>query len=439
MFFPEKIVSIKDTDRVLEVGPGGTPFYRSDVLLEKIFSEDDAREQRGHAEALQTDKKLVFYEGDKFPFADNEFDYVICSHVLEHIPSDEIENFISEIQRVGRKGYLEFPTIYYDYVYNFPKHLTFLLYENGIIKYLGKEKTQLALFSTVQKFFYNSADAGHTCLTESLKDYYFQGFEWREKIISKEVDKIDDIVYNQSVVNNIKKTIAQDLSCKEKIKNKIQSKWQHYKKLFSLYVLRDKFLNAYKKWVKDSGDQTLRLDYHLTPASIVFDLGGYKGDFAQDIHSKYDCTVYIFEPVKSFYEHIADRFDGNDKMKVYNFGLSDSDCTMEINLEEDGSSVFIDSGHKETIQLKDIISFLDEEGLFRIDLMKINIEGGEFQVLPTLLKNTKVKDITNLQIQFHTFVDNAISRRNDIRNELTKTHKLTYDYWFIWENWKLRS
>lgn len=439
MFFPEKIVSIKDTDRVLEIGPGGTPYYRSDVLLEKIFSEEDAREQRGHTEALKTDQKLVFYEGERFPFDDNEFDYVVCSHVLEHIPSENIENFVAEIQRVGKKGYLEFPTIYYDYIYNFPKHLTFLLYEDGVIKYLGKEKTQLELFSAVQKFFYNSADAGYTCLTRGLKDYYFQGFEWNEKIILKKVDAIDDIVYSHSIIDNIKKTILQETSCKQKIKSKIKSKLQHYKKMFLLYVLRDKFLNAHKKWVELSGDKTLRLNYDLSSESIVFDLGGYKGDFAQNIYDKYGCTVYVFEPVASFYNHIVDRFYGNDKIKVFNFGLSDSDCTTKINLEADGSSVFTDSDKKETIVLKDISSFLNEESILKIDLMKINIEGGEFQVLPALIENGYINKIVDLQVQFHTFVDNAKKHRDVIRRELSKTHRLTYDYWFIWENWTLKS
>ena len=37
MFFPEKIKCIKKTDKVLEIVPGNTPFYRSDVLLELKF------------------------------------------------------------------------------------------------------------------------------------------------------------------------------------------------------------------------------------------------------------------------------------------------------------------------------------------------------------------------------------------------------------------
>ena len=48
MFFPERIRSIRNTDRVLEIGPGGSPHPRSDILLEKKFENlKEAEAQRG--------------------------------------------------------------------------------------------------------------------------------------------------------------------------------------------------------------------------------------------------------------------------------------------------------------------------------------------------------------------------------------------------------
>lgn len=436
MFFPEKIVSIKSSDRVLEVGPGGNPYYRSDVLLEKKFDEGDAREQRGHAQELNTDKQIVYYDGEKFPFNDNEFDYVVCSHVLEHISSDEIEEFVLELERVARKGYFEFPTIYYDYIYNFPKHLTFLLYKNHTINYLGKEKTELKLFLSVQNFFYQSADAGHTCLSRSLKNYFFQGFEWKDKIKLIKVDSIDDVIFDKSITDNIIKAKNQDVSCKQKIKNEIIKRFKKIKKFFMLYILQDKFLRAYKKWVDNDGDNTLRLDYELNKESIVFDIGGYEGNFSTDIVEKYQCYIYIFEPVASYYEAIKKKFEDNKKIKVFNFGFSDKDELVDINLNADGSSIFIRAEQQETIILKDIVSFLEKENIHKIDLMKLNIEGGEFQVLPALIKSNWIKKITNVQVQFHDFIGNTVDKRKNIRDLLKKTHVLTYDYWFVWENWK---
>ena len=84
----------------------------------------------------------------------------------------------------------------------------------------------------------------------------------------------------------------------------------------------------------------------------------------------------------------------------------------------------------------DIVQFITEKGIQRIDLMKINIEGEEFNLLPRLLDSSLVQICRNLQIQFHDFVENSEILRKNMRSELEKTHHMTYDY-FIWENWEL--
>jgi len=44
----------------------------------------------------------------KLPFNDKEFDYVILSHVLEHVPN--LLDFASELERISKAGYIELPT-----------------------------------------------------------------------------------------------------------------------------------------------------------------------------------------------------------------------------------------------------------------------------------------------------------------------------------------
>ena len=38
-----------------------------------------------------------------------------------------------------------------------------------------------------------------------------------------------------------------------------------------------------KPWLEIKGDQFLRLNYNLNPDSVVFDIGGYKGEFSTSI------------------------------------------------------------------------------------------------------------------------------------------------------------
>lgn len=48
----------------------------------------------------------------KLPFKDKEFDYVILSHVLEHVPN--LLEFKDELIRIAKSGYIELPTKFYD-------------------------------------------------------------------------------------------------------------------------------------------------------------------------------------------------------------------------------------------------------------------------------------------------------------------------------------
>ena len=54
------------------------------------------------------DKNFVRLDGKKLPFEDNHFDFVIASHVLEHVK--DYKFFINELERVSSKGYIELPT-----------------------------------------------------------------------------------------------------------------------------------------------------------------------------------------------------------------------------------------------------------------------------------------------------------------------------------------
>lgn len=192
MFFADRIKSIGQNDRVLEVGPGADPFFRSNVLLElKFDSEAEYHKQLGHSNALVTDKQVVYYDGGKFPFADKEFDYIICSHVLEHV--EEIPGFLSEVFRVAKKGYFEFPKVYYEYLYNISAHLNILKFENCILTYMKKEELPFNSFKPVQEFMLQSLQRGHVKMINDLLPFFVEGFEWSKPFDYRQTHSISDI------------------------------------------------------------------------------------------------------------------------------------------------------------------------------------------------------------------------------------------------------
>lgn len=199
MFFPERIRNIKPEHLVLEVGPGGTPHPRSDVLLEKKFPEKEAVGQRGNAPPLKTDKKVVYYEGGAFPFKELEFDYVICSHVLEHLDSEELEDFIKELQRVAPQGYIEFPLIYYDYLFDIPQHMTLLFFNGVEIVYLPKSKARIEDYKPITGLFRSALERGYRFPIEELKEIFFQGFEWTKPIVMRRAESVDELLFSEKI------------------------------------------------------------------------------------------------------------------------------------------------------------------------------------------------------------------------------------------------
>lgn len=193
------------------------------------------------------------------------------------------------------------------------------------------------------------------------------------------------------------------------------------------------------RWKKDNGDKTLGLEYHLDQKSIVFDVGGYEGQWASDIFAEYLCTVHIFEPVSEFATNIKKRFRRNSNIIVHPFGLSNKTSTADIAILKDSSSVFRQSDNKEAIRLKNIMEVISEQKITGIDLIKINVEGGEYDLLELLIENGFHKKIKDIQVQFHDIATNSEQRMQNIRKELEKTHHLTYCYNFVWENWRLNE
>lgn len=100
---------------VLEVGSGGNPYPRSNVLLDAY---EETRER--HWEALVHDRPTILSFGENLPFKDKAFDYVIAAHVLEHTPHPE--KFLAELQRVARAGYIETPDAFMERINPYKDH-----------------------------------------------------------------------------------------------------------------------------------------------------------------------------------------------------------------------------------------------------------------------------------------------------------------------------
>ena len=204
------------------------------------------------------------------------------------------------------------------------------------------------------------------------------------------------------------------------------------------------FNSEIERWFSDSGDVYRRLNYpEMDNNSLVMDLGGYIGNFTEAIYSRYNCKVMVFEPVNRYYNICNYKFENNDKIEVYKYGLSGVDQKCTISVTGDISSTFVNiesDCEKEIITIKSIGDFFEENSIEKVDLIKINIEGGEYDLLDYLISNPEIlKKIKNIQVQYHIFIDDHEKRRSLINSELEKTHERTWNYEWVWENWKIKN
>tara|TARA_B110000238_G_scaffold74051_1_gene81494 strand:+ start:20 stop:631 length:612 start_codon:yes stop_codon:yes gene_type:complete len=119
------------TWNVLDIGCG----YNANKFAKVIC---DVQDLSNHYQ----EKKFIRLTEKKLPFKDKEFDFVVASHVMEHV--EDVEFFIKELERVSKKGYIELPTILEDNLVfeNKKDHLWHMDFDDVENKLLISKKVQ---------------------------------------------------------------------------------------------------------------------------------------------------------------------------------------------------------------------------------------------------------------------------------------------------------
>ena len=88
-------------------------------------------------------KKFIRITNKRLPFRDNEFDFVITSHVIEHV--EDFQFFIREIERISKQGYIELPTRLGDNIVfeNLKDHIWWFKYDDELNSLIVSKKNQI--------------------------------------------------------------------------------------------------------------------------------------------------------------------------------------------------------------------------------------------------------------------------------------------------------
>jgi hypothetical protein len=131
----------------------------------------------------------------------------------------------------------------------------------------------------------------------------------------------------------------------------------------------------------------------------------------------------------------------NINVECFNYALADKTSIKFIKKDKDSSSLVIGAEdiHLEQIKIEEFALEFRRRNFEKIDLLKVNIEGGEFTLLPHIIQSGLINKITYLQIQFHNYKATSIVERDRIRSELERTHVQQWGFPFVWESWEIKS
>lgn len=130
-----KKLGIRPSDLVLEIGAGNGPYFRSDILCDRYLSDNTERASRG---SIRIDRPFVAGDAMNLPFRSQTVDFLIANQLLEHLerPGD----FLDEIVRVSKRGYLTTPTELAEKIFGWEMHLWYVEVKDGVLTLRRKER-----------------------------------------------------------------------------------------------------------------------------------------------------------------------------------------------------------------------------------------------------------------------------------------------------------
>ena len=187
----ETILSSNKDWKILDIGCGYTASDYANVIC-------DVQDLSNYYK----DRNFIKLENKILPFKDDEFDFVIASHVIEHV--EDVELFIAELERISKKGYIELPTKLEDNLVfeNKKDHIWHMEFDDINFKLLISKKIQflepILTVSAIQK------------LRKNFKDSFVLELYWEDKIDFGFKDSKEEIE-KYSLLNLFRKFISKKI------------------------------------------------------------------------------------------------------------------------------------------------------------------------------------------------------------------------------------
>ncbi len=195
----------------------------------------------------------------------------------------------------------------------------------------------------------------------------------------------------------------------------------------------------YRAFRKEQGSQTPAQFPHVRQGDVVLDIGGYLGDWSADMTKRYSVLSHVFEPHPGFAAAMTERFTDYADVHVHAYAVGSNDGSLELSDQANASSALISDGPTVQGSVRALGSVIQELALTDIAVVKMNIEGGEYDLLPAMIECGFIQRVDRLAVQFHKYSPDDVARRDAIPEGLSRTHLCEWAYPFVWEQWARKS
>lgn len=200
------------------------------------------------------------------------------------------------------------------------------------------------------------------------------------------------------------------------------------------------FIDSFLKFRNDGAQARLTEFSDLEAGSVVIDFGGFEGTWTDAVLSAQpEARVHVFEPHPGYAAALRDKFADRPNVTIHEAAMGREAGTLSLSDAGDASSAV--AAHERSFSAPVIAArtFFDDQGIDRVQLAKINIEGGEYELLPALIEAGLIGRVARLMVQFHLFQPDDRALRSEIVGRLSETHEPGWSYPFVWEEWRLRG
>jgi len=150
---------------VLDVGSGHNPFRRADVLVDRETGESIHR--AGKELKIEGGKTLVIGDVLFMPFKNKTFDFAVASHIAEHV--EDPAQFCEELQRISKKGYIETPGPFSDFLLNESYHRWRVFKKKDELIFIEKTNFKSPSETFYRIFYLNQTHPGYKPLYTNNK------------------------------------------------------------------------------------------------------------------------------------------------------------------------------------------------------------------------------------------------------------------------------